>query len=196
MIQPSKRQKSFRNHREQRAESHENCSPDRYMKRELQAKKLLKFQSSYLVMFRAADADTHLQDMRRLFLNKKLPRLCYRSYPLSLFCNVRIRITNQICYWYSGQLFSWAVKLSASVPLPTDSLVTCLKRKQLKNFDLTEREKGNIKEHIMKMLYEASVINPFFCLLLKGWQQVSHALKLVKSPFFSANLISNVRLQT
>lgn len=93
-------------------------------------------------------------------------------------------------------LFSWAVKLSAPVPLLTDSLVTCLKRKQLKNFDLIERVKENINQHIMKMPDKASVKTPFFCLLLKGWQQVSRALKLVKNHFFTAKLISNVRLQT
>lgn len=70
-----------------------------------------------------------------------------------------------MCCWYPGLLFSWAIKLSASVPLLTDSLVTCLNRKQLKNFDLIERVKGNINQHIMKMPYKAPVINLFvYCL--------------------------------
>jgi len=51
----------------------------RIMKRELKVKTKFKFQSSYLGMFWAAAADTHLQPRGRLFLNKKLPRLCNYS---------------------------------------------------------------------------------------------------------------------
>lgn len=47
----------------------------------------------------------------------------------------------------------------------------------------------------MKVPYKASAINPFFHLLLKEWQQVAHALKLVKNHHLTADFISNVRPQ-
>lgn len=55
---------------------------------------------------------------------------------------------------------------TVSVPLVTDSLVTCLKREQVKNLHLMGRVKGNIEQRIMKMPYEISVRNLQF--IVKG----------------------------